>query len=62
MYGALALAAFALVATASCGTSAASERMLWLAMLGAAAWALYSVWRAYSTYYAASAHFRYKAV
>ena len=32
---------------AGCGTPAASARMLWLAMLGAAAWALYSVWRAY---------------
>ena len=24
--------------------------LLWLAMLGAAGWALYSVWRAYQTY------------
>jgi membrane protein DedA with SNARE-associated domain len=24
--------------------------ILWLAMLGAAGWALYSVWRAYRTY------------
>ena len=50
MYGALALAAFALVATQKMWSAGGLGGLLWLAMLGAAAWALYSVWRAYRTY------------
>ncbi len=50
MYGALALAAFALVATSKMWGAGGLGGLLWLAMLGAAAWALYSVWRAYRTY------------
>ena len=34
----------------ACGTSARSAAMLWLAMIGGAAYALYGVWRAYRTY------------
>jgi len=51
MYGALALLVFALVATQRMWDDAgALGAFLWLAMLGAAGWALYSVWRAYKTY------------
>jgi TRAP-type C4-dicarboxylate transport system permease small subunit len=50
MYGALALAAFALIATRRLWDSGGLGAMLWLLMLGAAGWALYSVWRAYKTY------------
>jgi hypothetical protein len=50
LYGALALAAFALVATKRMWDSGGLGGLLWLAMLGAAAWAIYSVWRAYRTY------------
>jgi hypothetical protein len=50
MYGALALATFALVATRRMWDASALGAFLWLAMLGASAWALYSVWRAYKTY------------
>ena len=51
MYGALALLVFALVATQpDVGRRRRLGAFLWLAMLGAAGWALYSVWRAYKTY------------
>jgi hypothetical protein len=50
MYGALALATFAIVATSRLWDAGGLGAMLWLAMLGASAWALYSVWRAYKTY------------
>ena len=50
LYGALALAAFALIATSRLWDAGGLGAMLWLAMLGAAGWALYSVWRAYKTY------------
>ena len=50
LYGALALAVFALVATRRMWDANALGGLLWLAMLGAAGWALYSVWRAYKTY------------
>ena len=50
LYGAIALAAFAIVATRRMWDASALGAFLWLAMLGAAAWALYSVWRAYKTY------------
>ncbi len=49
-YGALALAVFALVATRRMWDASALGAFLWLAMLGASVWALYSVWRAYKTY------------
>jgi len=50
LYGALALATFAIVATTRLWRASGLGAMLWLLMLGAAAWALYSVWRAYKTY------------
>jgi hypothetical protein len=50
MYGAIALAAFALIATTRLWDAGGLGAMLWLLMLGAAGWALYSVWRAYKTY------------
>jgi hypothetical protein len=50
MYGALALATFAVIATRRLWDAGGLGAMLWLAMLGASAWALYSVWRAYKTY------------
>jgi hypothetical protein len=50
MYGALALAVFALVATSKLWNGGPLGAMLWLAMLGGATYALYSVWRAYRTY------------
>jgi hypothetical protein len=50
LYGALALLAFAIVATSRMWNAGGLGALLWLAMLGAAGWALYSVWRAYQTY------------
>ena len=50
LYGALALAAFALVATARMWDAGGIGVLIWFAMLGASAYAIYSVWRAYNTY------------
>lgn len=51
LYGACALALFALVATGRLwGELALLGGMLWMLMLGAAGWAIYSVWRNYRTY------------
>jgi hypothetical protein len=50
LYGALALAVFALAAPSRMWDAGMLGGMLWLAMLGAAGWAIYSVWRAYRTY------------
>ena len=50
MYGSLALIVFALVATAKLWDLGPLGAMLWLAMIGGSAYALYSVWRAYRTY------------
>jgi hypothetical protein len=50
LYGALALAAFALIATRRMWDAGGLGALIWLAMLGAAAYAIYSVWRAYTTY------------
>jgi hypothetical protein len=51
LYGALGLAAFAFAATNRMWNELdLLGGMLWLAMLGAAAWAIYSVWQAYRTY------------
>jgi hypothetical protein len=49
-YGAVALAAFAIVATKHLWNQGPLGSMLWLLMLGASGWALFSVWRAYRTY------------
>jgi hypothetical protein len=50
LYGALALAAFALIATRRMWDAQGLGVVIWIAMLGAAAYAIYSVWRAYSSY------------
>ena len=50
LYGAFALIAFALAATSAMWDAAPLGGLLWLALLGAGGWAIYSVWRAYSTY------------
>jgi len=50
LYGALALAAFALIATRRMWDADGLGIIIWMAMLGAAAYAIYSVWRAYSSY------------
>jgi hypothetical protein len=50
LYGALALIAFALIATSRLWNSGGLGPLLWLAMLSAGGWAIYSVWRAYQTY------------
>jgi hypothetical protein len=50
LYGALALAAFALIATRRMWDADGLGVVIWMAMLGAAAYAVYSVWRAYSSY------------
>jgi hypothetical protein len=50
LYGALALAAFALIATGRMWDAGGIGILIWFAMLGAAGYAIYSVWRAYNTY------------
>jgi hypothetical protein len=50
LYGALALAAFALIATRRMWDAGGIGALIWLAMLGAAGYAMYSVWRAHSAY------------
>ena len=51
LYGALALAMFALISTSRLWNDLALlGGMLWMLMLGASGWAIYSVWRAYKTY------------
>ncbi len=51
LYGAFALALFAIVATNTLWREYAFlGGMIWMLMLGAAGWAIYSVWRSYKTY------------
>jgi hypothetical protein len=50
LYGALALAAFALIATARMWNAGGLGAVIWLAMMLAAGYAIYSVWRAYRSY------------
>jgi hypothetical protein len=50
LYGALALAAFALIATHRMWQANGIGIVIWMAMLGASAYAIYSVWRAYTSY------------
>jgi hypothetical protein len=50
LYGALALAAFALIATRRMWDAGGIGALIWLAMLSAAGYAIYSVWRAHSSY------------
>jgi hypothetical protein len=50
LYGALALAGFALIATRRMWDAGGLGALIWIAMLGAAGYAIYSVWRAHTTY------------
>jgi hypothetical protein len=51
LYGALAMAIFAIIATNTLWREYDFlGGMIWMLMLGAAGWAIYSVWRAYKTY------------
>jgi hypothetical protein len=50
LYGALALAAFALIATRRMWDAGGLGALIWFAMISAAGYAIYSVWRAYSSY------------
>ena len=50
LYGALALIAFTLIATSRMWDAGGLGAILWLAFIGAAAWGLYTVWRAYREY------------
>ena len=50
LYGALAMLVFAFAATSTLWDIGLLGGMLWMLMLGAAGWAMYTVWRAYSTY------------
>ena len=50
LYAAVALIAITLVATSRMWDAGGLGALVWLALLSLAAWALYSVWRAYKTY------------
>jgi len=50
LYGALALAVFAFAATSRMWSVGILGGLLWLMMLGAAGYAMYTIWRAYNTY------------
>jgi hypothetical protein len=50
LYGALALAAFALIATRRMWDAGGLGALIWMAMIFASGYAIYSVWRAYNTY------------
>jgi hypothetical protein len=50
LYGALALAAFALIATRRMWDAGGLGALIWMAMILASGYAVYSVWRAYHTY------------
>lgn len=50
LYGALALAAFALIATRRMWDAGGLGAVIWLCMILAAGYAMYSVWRAYRSY------------
>ena len=50
LYGALALIAITLVATRRMWDAGGLGALVWLALIGAAAYAIYGVWRSYRTY------------
>ena len=50
LYGAVALAALAIIATSKLWAEGGLGALLWFAMLGVAVWGIYSVWRAYQEY------------
>jgi len=50
LYGAAALLTFTLVATRRMWDAGGIGAVVWLALMAAGLWAIYSVWRAYRTY------------
>jgi heme O synthase-like polyprenyltransferase len=50
LYGAVALAAFAIIATSKLWDQGGLGALLWFGLLGLASWGLYSVWRSYQEY------------
>jgi hypothetical protein len=50
LYAAVALAAFAVIGTKKFWDEGGLGALLWCAMLGLAAWGIYTVWRAYQEY------------
>jgi heme O synthase-like polyprenyltransferase len=50
LYGALGLAAFAIVATSKLWGEGGLGALIWFGLLSLAAWAIYTVWRSYSEY------------
>ena len=50
LYGAVALAAFALIATSKLWDEGGLGALLWFGMIGLAAYGMYTVWRTYQEY------------
>jgi hypothetical protein len=50
LYGAIALAAFAIVATSRLWNEGGAGALLWFGLISLAAWGIYRVWRTYSEY------------
>ena len=50
LYGAVALAGFALIATSKLWDEGGLGALIWFAMIGLAAYGMYTVWRAYQEY------------
>ncbi len=50
LYGAIALAAFAIVATSRLWNEGGAGALLWFLLISLAAWGIYRVWRTYSEY------------
>jgi hypothetical protein len=50
LYGAFALAAFALIATSKLWNEGGVGALLWFGLIALAVWGIYTVWRAYQEY------------
>ena len=50
LYGAIALAAFAIVATSRLWNEGGLGALIWFGLISLAAWGMYRVWRAYQEY------------
>ena len=50
LYGAIALAAFTIVATSRLWNEGGLGALIWFGLISLAAWGMYRVWRAYSEY------------
>jgi hypothetical protein len=50
LYGSVALAALAILATARLWDEGGAGVLIWMLMIGLAVWGVYRVWRAYSEY------------